>query len=280
MNEINCIVMSLERGLTNQFLDIPPATESILRDLSGQGVVLGLSSANSLFFMETFLKDKRLNGVFSFLIGDSSAVYKNLQTGETKILSSLSLATVLDTASSLENLPVSCGVFYQNELVFDKPGVYALWYGLSHMEKIVTSGFSSIDPEARFAKILICGSKTLLQKIEGAFTVQNVKLLHPQKNVLEVVSDSTSMYEALKLAMFQFGLQPQHVLYFGQSDKDIPALEQTFGVCMKDSSPNVMKVSRRCTKYNAPQNGIGYMLNALRMEKLCVFKKPNREAEK
>lgn len=274
MNEINCIVMSLENGLTNQYLDIPPATLSILQDMKRKGLILGLCSSRSIHWLLRYLKKKRITSLFSFLIGYNGAQYCNLEEEKWTTLCSFDLSTVLEIAKSVENLPVSCGVSYKNELFFDKPGFYALTYILKAKKRAQFQGFQKIPGDATFSRILILGSKPLLQKIEAKFSIPNTKVLHLSSSVLDIVPASCNMYTTLKLALEQFGVNPHHVLYFGTSDKDIPALENTFGVAMKGASPLVMESSVRSTKYNGAQDGIGYMINSLHMEKNCLFRKP------
>lgn len=65
MKEINTLVLSLEYALTNQSLDIPTATLSILQDLKKQGLVLGLTSAKPVSFLQRYLRIKRLDNLFS-----------------------------------------------------------------------------------------------------------------------------------------------------------------------------------------------------------------------
>lgn len=267
--------MSLENGLTNQFLDIPPATGSILMDLARRGIVLGLTSSHSIEWMENFLAEKRFEGVFSFLIGSNGAQYYSERTRTAITLCSITRAELLKLASSIESLPVSCGVVYQNELIFDKPGPYALAYALREHKKIRNVDLDSIPDTARFFKIVLCGSRTLLQKVESGFTVPGLHLLHSSPRLLEAVPAGCSIFHALEQAFEEFDVQPSHTLYFGQSDKDISALLYTYGIAMKDSPDAVSRACRRITKYNAAQNGIGYMLNSLRMDNTCVFRRPS-----
>lgn len=266
--------MSLENGLANQFLDIPPATASILSDLARKGVILGLTSRHSVEWMKSFLADKRYDGVFSFLIGSNGAQYYSDQTKKALSLCTVTMDQVLKTASSLENLPVNCGVVHQNELIFDKPGVYGLFYALMDGKRMKSSGLKDLDSSLEFPKILICGSKALIRKIRSGFTIPGLRLLQPSPALLEAVPQNCSIFQALGLAFEEFGVDAAHTMYFGQSDKDIEALLHTYGIAMKDSSPKINAVSRRITKYNAAQNGIGYMLNILRMDKTCSFRAP------
>ncbi len=275
MNEINCIVMSLENGLTNQFLDIPPATLSILEDMKRKGLILGLCSTHSILWLLKYLKKKRISSLFSFLLGCDGTQYCNVEKGEWTTLCDFNKATLLEVVQSLENLPVSCGVDYNKEIFFDKPGLYALNYTIKNRKRAQTQGFDSIPENASFSQFIITGSKPLLQKIETSFSIPNAKIIHSSPTVLDVVPAQCNMYTGLELALKQFHLLPQHVLYFGTSEKDIPALENTFGVGMKGASSAVMEASVRSTKYNGAQDGVGYMINSLQMEKNCLFRKPN-----
>lgn len=277
MNEINCIVMSLENGLTNQYLDIPPATLSILQDMKQKGLVLGLCSSRSIHWILRYLQKKRIPSLFSFLIGYNGAQYCNLEEKKWTTLCSFKLPTILEVAKQVENLPVSCGVSYKDELFFDKPGFYALAYALKVGKKFQTQGFKKIPEDATFSRIFILGSKTLLQKIEAKLSIPDTKILHFSSSGLDIVPASCNMYTALQLALEQFHINWHHVLYFGTSDKDIPALENTFGIAMKGASPLVMESSVRSTKYNGAQDGVGYMINSLHMEKNCLFRKSQLE---
>ncbi len=274
MNEINCIVMSLENGLTNQYLDIPPATLSILEGMKQRGLILGLCSSHSILWLIKYLKNKRIPSLFSFLLGCDGTQYCNVEQGQWTTLCDFKKDTLLKVAQSLESLPVSCGVEYKKQLFFDKPGVYALSYTLKARKQAKTQGFASIPENASFSQIIITGSKPLLQKIEASFSIPDAKIIHSTSNVLDVVPALCTMYSGLELALEQFHLLPQHVLYFGTSEKDIPALENTFGVGMKGAPNSVMEASVRTTKYNGAQDGIGYMINSLQMEKNCIFCKP------
>ena len=101
MKEINTIVISLEYALTNQALDIPSATLSILQDMKKQGLVLGLTSSKPLSFMQRCLKVKHLETLFSFLIGSNGAEYINLKNNQTFVDQSLFI-------SDLENINELC----------------------------------------------------------------------------------------------------------------------------------------------------------------------------
>ena len=278
MNEINCIVMSLENGLTNQYLDISPATLSILEEMKRKGLILGLSSSRSIPWLLKYLKTKRIPSLFSFLLGCDGTQYCNVEEGQWTILCDFNKATLLKVAQTLESLPVSCGVEYNKELFFDKPGVYALNYTFKTHKRAKTQGFKSIPENASFSQIVITGSKPLLQKLETHFSIPDAKIIHSTSTVLDVVPARCNMYTGLELALHQFHLLPQHVLYFGTSEKDIPALENTFGVGMKGASDAVMEASVRSTKYNGAQDGIGYMINSLQMEKNCHFCKPKESS--
>ncbi len=274
MNEINCIVMSLENGLTNQYLDIPPATLSILEEMKQRGLILGLCSSRSVPWLMNYLKNKRISSLFSFLLGCDGSQYANVEKGQWTTLCDLKKDTLLKVAKALENLPVSCGVEYKKQMFFDKPGVYALNYTLKARKRAKTQGFSAIPEDASFSQIIITGSKPLLQKIEATFSIPEAKIIRSTSTMLDVVPSVCTMYTALELALNQFHLLPQHVLYFGTSQKDIPALENTFGIGMKGACDAVMEASVRSTKYNGAQDGIGYMINSLQMEKNCLFCKP------
>ena len=271
MNEINCIVMSLENGLTNQYLDISPATLSILEEMKRKGLILGLSSSRSIPSLLKYLKNKRIPSLFSFLLGCDGTQYCNVEDGQWTILCDFNKKTLLEVAHHLENLPVSCGVEYDKEFFFDKPGLYALNYTLKTRKRAKTQGFEAIPENASFSQIVITGSKPLLQKIEAHFSIPDAKIIHSTATVLDIVPARCNMYTGLELALKQFHLLPQHVLYFGTSEKDIPALENTFGVGMKGAPDTVMEASVRSTKYNGAQDGIGYMINSLQMEKNCLF---------
>lgn len=101
--------------------------------------------------------------------------------------------------------------------------------------------------------------------------------LHPKPWVTEISSASINMYTTLEYAMDQFHLQPQHILYFGVSDKDNPVVARTYGIAMKGSPVSTSNCARRTTKYNGAQNGIGYMINVLKMDRTCVFCAPDPE---
>lgn len=120
------------------------------------------------------------------------------------------------------------------------------------------------------------GQEMLCQNRMNEFTLDGRRMvfLHPKPWVIEISSASITIYSALEYAMEQFHLQPEHILYFGVSDKDNPAIQRTCGIAIKGSPASTSQCAMRTTKYNGAQNGIGYMINVLRMDKTCIFCKP------
>lgn len=277
MTEINAIVASLENGLANQFIDIPPATLSILRDLKEKGVVLALTSSRSIVWLEHFLESKQLKGMFSFLIGCNGVQYLNCKTRQRSYLVSLSKDELLEIARNAAKYNLVCGVGYHNEIFFNGFNPWALNYAVRIYRFPHFSGFGLINPDTTFSKVTVAGSRKNLRKFEDNFDLPKFRILHPSSANLEVVPTKTNMFDALKLGMAQFGLSADKILYFGESEKDQSAMFHTIGIAMKNAQQSVKDSARRVTKYNGAQNGIGYQINLLRMDKVYVFRKPNRE---
>lgn len=274
MNEINAVVMSLENGLANQFIDIPPATLSILQDLKKKGVVLALTSSRSINWLEQFLEAKQLKGMFSFLIGCNGAQYLNTVTRERKYLVSLTNEQLHQIAQYAAQFKLVCGVGYNNQIYFNGFNPWALNYAVRIYRFPHFTGFGPIDPSIEFSKVTVAGTAKSLRKFQEDFKMAKLRILHPSSANLEVIPVGTNMYDALTLAMDQFGLEPTKVMYFGESEKDKPAMFRTVSIAMKGAPQSVIDCALWTTKYNGAQNGIGYQINSFRMEKRYAFRKP------
>ncbi|MGM9961056.1 MAG: HAD hydrolase family protein [Allobaculum sp.] len=169
MKEINTIVISLEYALTNQALDIPSATLSILQDMKKQGLVLGLTSSKPLSFMQRYLKVKHLETLFSFLIGSNGAEYINLKNNQTFVDQSLFISDLENINELCRRMQLVCGVNYQNELYFSKFDLFAFFYALRHRIKAHFKGFDLLPGDAKFSQILVFGNNTLLGRFENNF---------------------------------------------------------------------------------------------------------------
>lgn len=415
MKEINTIVISLEYALTNQALDIPSATLSILQDMKKQGLVLGLTSSKPLSFIQRYLKVKHLENLFSFLIGSNGAEYINLKTNQTFCDQSLIVANLENINELCRRLQLGCGVNYQNELYFSKFDVFALFYAFRHKMKAHFKRLDLLPGDAIFSQILIFGSNTLLVRFENnfiqylenkgisypsydvkkyqeqikstgyeidagaeitfspeqqqepkphphsfhlldplfetdsqtkpdeatqdeddpivqstvldesleknetpmansnpsdepealctaaqeeedldapslielqAFLHRNyaieseqmpIRIVHTSKHEIDLLPPSSSVYLRLETAIEQFCLNRENILYYGAGDKDSLAMLYTYGVAMKGTPRYVSDCCHKITKYNGAQNGIGYNINAMRVENVCEFNKQKRK---
>lgn len=276
MHAINAAVVRLEETLTNQFLDIPPANLSILEYLASKNVVLGLSSRSSIAKLESYLKKKKIDHLFSFLIGSYGGQYKNLRTGREIDGARFDHQAVVRQASKVSSLPVSCGVWNGHGFTFDKPGLFPLIYSWSRYKSFSCSGFSRLNPDQTYFKLLLTGSKALLGRLQERFDSEAVAFIPYTNKVVDLIPTANSPWNALQHALADFDLKPEHVLTFSSSAADASLTANTYGIVMKNSCPVLFPLARRVAKYNGAQNGIAYMINVLIMEKACVFtdKKP------
>lgn len=401
MKEINTIVLSLEYALTNNSLDIPTATLSILQDMKKQGLVLGLTSSKSISYLQRYLRVKRLENLFSFLIGSNGAEYLNLKTHQKVVDQSLYPTNIEEIHALCRKLQLTWGIIQQNELYLSKFDLIGLLYALKHRLKPHFKGFQDLPGNAKFSQILIFGNHGLLTRFEHNFiTAQQERgitypsydlekhikhldtkedevieeleesemeyieeenlegldhsfhlfntffeasasstqeenhsssenqehkvdeldehqlmihsFLHPHENSeasrnelqaflhrnyaleceklpLRIVHNSnhqlallpttSNVYLRLQTALEQFKLDRKKVLYYGATDKDSLAMLYTYGIAIKGTPRYVSDCCHMITKYNGAQNGIGYNLNALRVENSFEFCKPNRKKD-
>lgn len=397
MKEINSIVLSLEYALTNQSLDIPTATLSILQDFKKQGLVLGLTSAKPISYLQRYLRIKRLDNLFSFLIGSNGAEYYNVKTHQKLIDQSLTFNDLKTIYTLCRRLQVTWGVIYQNELYLSKFDPFGFVYALRYRLKAHYKGFNDLPKDAKISQILIFGNHGLLTRFENNFisaqkelgiaypsydlnqyihfqntdedllieetdldeleddhidpshqifnaffespsldeesldittlkgqkendepvvvedtnqqsiiqrflhshgnssTSRNelhallhrnyaiqceqlpLRIVHSSNHKLSILPPTSSVYLRLQNALEQFRIDSDKVLYYGATDKDSLAMLYTYGIAIKGTPRYVSDCCHMITKYNGAQNGIGYNLNALRVENNFEFCKPKRK---
>ncbi|WP_317301241.1 HAD hydrolase family protein [Allobaculum stercoricanis] len=400
MKEINTLVLSLEYALTNQSLDIPTATLSILQDLKKQGLVLGLTSAKPVSFLQRYLRIKRLDNLFSFLIGSNGAEYYNMKTHQKFVDQNLTMNDLVSVYNLCRKLQLTWGVIDQNELYLSKFDPFGFLYALRHRLKAHYKGFNDLPKNAKISQILIFGNHGLLTRFESNFiqaqkehgiaypsydlnqfiqqntnedslcleesemddfeddsidlddhsfhvfntffespsindeqlmplemedqehreepainenasqqsiiqqfiqshgnssTSRNelqallhrnyaykceqlpLRIIHNSDHILSILPPSSSVYLRLQTALEQFKLNSDKVLYYGATDKDSLAMLYTYGIAIKGTPRYVSDCCHMITKYNGAQNGIGYNLNALRVENNFEFCKPKRK---
>lgn len=406
MKEINTIVLSLEYALTNQSLDIPTATLSILQDLKKQGLVLGLTSEKPISYLQHYLRIKRLDNLFSFLIGSNGAEYYSIKTHQKFVDQSLTTKDLMSIYTICRKLQVTWGVIDQNNLYLSKFDPYGLIYALRHRLKPHYKGFNDLPKDIKISQILIFGNHGLLNRFENNFILAQkelgiaypsydlnqyiqckstedslcleeseldeledfedetvdqdnhsfhlfntffeapsendeqlvalptndqdsheqsaavqetnqkslihrflhshgnssasrnelqallhrnyaidceqlpMRIVHNSDHRLSILPPTSSVYLRLQAALEQFKLDGDKVLYYGATDKDSLAMLYTYGIAIKGTPRYVSDCCHMITKYNGGQNGIGYNLNALRVENNFEFCKPKRKKAK
>lgn len=291
MQIIHTLLIGLEDALLNPFGDIPPATMSILQDLHSKGVRLALICRHSAEWSTYFLKRKRIEDLFSFLLAASGAQYVNLHTQQTVNLScfSKSLAKeVIHQATSqqksapvaLDTFPITYAVDTGRSFVFGRPGFYSLLFELrNHTQKPSFQGIDSISDSDIIPRLFLVGSKPLLTSIEKSQALLSYPSSRITPRALELSAPGTDLQSAYALAKSDFDLKDKEVLTFACSARAAGLLARTKGIAMKNASMQAIKAAWRTTKYNAAQNGIAYMINVLLMEKACVFRKEKPKQE-
>ncbi len=292
MQEIHTILIGLENTLLNQFGDIPPATMSVLQDLHSKGVLLALTSTRSADWVIRFLKRKRIDDLFSFILAAGGGQYVSL-AGDgirdlawfTKDQASKLIEKAIHRENSslpaLEHYPVTYALDTGSRYVYERPGYYSFFYELcDHTLKPDFHGMDSISDDIPIRRIFLLGSRPILTTIQDSQVLEIIPKQRPFKSALMLFPPEASYLKALEIAKAEFHLDEPSIMTFGSTDLDAPLIGATWGIAMKNSSPEAKEKARRITKYNSGQNGIAYMINVLLMEKTCVFRSPQKAKEK
>lgn len=149
---------------------------------------------------------------------------------------------------------------------YDNPNIYTKMDAKISKLDLQTIAYDDIDPNHRFGRILIMGSKRSMDRLirhmpEGI--TDNYYAVKTAPFLIEVMNKDTNKGYAIRAMAESLGIRQEEIMSIGNEKNDIPMLEQAgFAVAMANAVKELKPHADFITKSNL-NSGVGYAIDKL-----------------
>jgi Cof subfamily protein (haloacid dehalogenase superfamily) len=260
---VQAVAMDLDRTILGASLELTPRLVEAVRATAASGVVPMVATGRMLRSSRPFALQL---GVTAPLICYQGAMVADPQTGEWLFHDPMPVELAREVIAACRKRDQHCNVYVDDELYVDELNLYALEYARHAKLEAHPVGDLERWLTRPTTKVVVVGEPELLDALQielREIFAGRVFIAKSLPFFLEVAQPEVSKGSALHWVCKRLGLDPAHVVGFGDGANDVELLQEAgFGVAVANADPLLMEHAQAMVP-SVEEDGVARFLESL-----------------
>jgi Cof subfamily protein (haloacid dehalogenase superfamily) len=260
---VQAVAMDLDRTILGASLELTPRLVDAVKATAASGVVPIVATGRMLRSSRPFALQL---GVTAPLICYQGAMVADPQTGEWLFHDPMPVELAREVIAACRTRDQHCNVYVDDELYVDELNLYALEYARHAKLEAHPVGDLERWLTRPTTKVVVVGEPELLDALQielREIFAGRVFIAKSLPFFLEVAQPEVSKGSALHWVCRRLGLDPAHVVGFGDGANDLELLQEAgFGVAVANADPLLMEHAQAIVP-SVEEDGVARFLESL-----------------
>lgn len=238
---VTMVVTDLDGTLLNSDKKVTPATRQMMKELKNRGILFGIASGRPVESGKVLMHDWGLASDISFLIGMNGGALYDVRRDTTESWYALAGEKILEIIDHFKDLPVIFQAMVGNKRYTSKSTPETRAHARLYGEIEYETDLASWLPGRSISKLIIMMDPEMMPAVReraASFSDPAYTSMQTDARLYEYMDPRINKGFGVMKACEHFGIDPSHVVAFGDAENDKAMLEFVgMGVCMANGDP-------------------------------------------